>query len=128
MTRITLEVYSAYDEFGLIHRLNEVARYRQESSEKFPHDTRNAKAVDLINNLLGQTPSPLAVKALNDAIVEYDERCRGVEFDSNPPPFEPKVSTSLGSIGFGWHPKGIDEVLTVLATDARLAAGEVAQR
>ena len=88
-------------------------------------DTRNTKAVELLSDLYSQTPSPLAVKSLNDAIVEYEAACADVAFDSDPPPFEPRVSASLSSIGFGWHPKNIDEVLTVLATDARLAMGEV---
>lgn len=123
--KITLVTFDAYEEFGLVHRLTQTAEFRERTAEKYPDDTRNAKAVDLLNVLRQQNPSLLAVKSLNDAIVEYDAAREGVDFDSEPPPFEPKVSAHLDSIGFGWHPKNIDEVLLVLTTDARLATNEV---
>jgi hypothetical protein len=115
----------AYEEFGLDHRLSQTAEFRRQKAEEYPHDTRNAKAVDLLSALSGGTPSPLVVAAFNDAIVEYESTAEDVEFGFDPP-FESRVSASLSSIGFGWHPKNIDEVLTVLATDARLAMDEVA--
>jgi hypothetical protein len=116
----------AYEEFGLDHRLSQTAEFRRQKAEAYPHDTRNAKAVDLLSALSGSTPSPLVVTALNDAIVDYESTAEDVEFGFDPPPFESRVSASLSSIGFGWHPENIDEVLTVLATDARLAMDEVA--
>lgn len=128
MSKILLETYDRYEEFGLDHRLGETAAYRKRCSEKYPADVRNYKAIDLIEKLAGQTPSPLAVKELNDAIAEYEAAAESVEFDSDPPPFEPKVSASFGSIGFSWFPKNIDEVVTALTTDARLATEEVKAR
>jgi hypothetical protein len=116
----------AYEEFGLDHRLSQIAEFRRQKAEEYPHDARNAKAVDLLSALSGSTASPLAVKSLNDAIVQYETACADVFFDSEPPPFESRVSASLSSIGFGWHPNNIDEVLTALATYARLAMDEVA--
>jgi hypothetical protein len=116
----------AYEEFGLDYRLSQTTEFRRQKAEEYRHDTRNAKAVDLLSALSGSLPSPLVVTALNDAIVEYESTAKDVEFGFGPPPFEAKVSGTLGAIGFRWHPKNIDEVLTALTADAHLAAAEVA--
>src|SRR5690349_12765053 len=122
---MNLESYEAYELFGLDYRLWQTIEYRERTKEKYGHDTRNASAIELLTVLSGQNPSTLAITSLNDAIVEYDAACAGVEFDADPPPFELRVSASLSSIGFSWLPQNIDEVLSVLATDARLALKEV---
>lgn len=119
---------NAFEEFDLYYRLSRTAQFRQEKSKKHPEDTRNAKAVDLLLNLMGGQASPDAEKGLSDAIIEYETACADVVFDAETPPFEQRVGETLGSIGFSWTPKTFEEVVTALTTDAQLATEEVKAR
>ena len=125
MANTSIEDFGAYEQFGLSYRLSQTAAFREKAAEKHPHDTRNYKAIELLSELIDQTPSQSTIKGLNDAIIAYEFSCAGVEFDIDPPPFETKVSASLGAIGFSWHPKNIDEVVAALTTDAHVATDEV---
>lgn len=122
MSEKTHAALKAFEEFGLEYRLSQTAEYRRRVAERYPHDAaRSERAIELLNILAGQEPSTKAMMALNDAILTYDSWCEGRVFDSDPPPFATRVSASLSSIGFSWLPNNIDEVVSVLATDATLS-------
>ncbi|ABE61223.1 hypothetical protein Nham_0327 [Nitrobacter hamburgensis X14] len=109
-------------DFDLSYALQQTLEFRQRTAERHQNDGRNYTAIALIEKLLSETPSADKLESLREAFEAYEnEELLAVIDVDNPAPLNNTITGRLGSIGFTWHPAGIDEVVHGIAMEARLA-------